>query len=243
MGICVQDILTTLNSWAAPELAADWDNNGLQLGNVTNEVQSILIALEIDCHVLAELRANPVDLVITHHPLIFKALKTIDTSTDIGQIIQLLFTKNINHIAAHTNLDAAEGGVNDTLIEHFGLSATAGTSFPDGFGKYFTLNNELEFSQLTQAFKSQIQGSSSTRPVTKLAVCAGSGKSLISQLPHYNIDTFITGEIGYHDHVFCEFHDIRVILLGHRESEIPILDVIQNKIRAAFPSLSTHTYS
>jgi len=118
----VNDILMYLETLAPRSMKMDWDNVGLLCGSRKQEVTKVLVALDPFEGVCQEAAAWGADLIVTHHPLIFKALNAITDETSIGRSIQLLCREGISAINAHTNLDCAPGGVNDRLAATLGLS-------------------------------------------------------------------------------------------------------------------------
>jgi len=238
----VKHIVTSLEAWANPDLAASWDNVGLQIGDPDAEVKDVLIALEVDETVLETLVEKKNVLVVTHHPLFFKPLRYIRYDQDMGRIISA-FTAGRHHLfSAHTNLDAAQGGVNDCLIEHYGLNANEGRFIMDGFGKWF-VQPSVTYEVLKSVFSCTQQGAVSDEPVKRLGFCAGSGHGLIKDVVDLKCDTFITGEITYHDHVTCRMNGVRVLTLGHRESEVVVLDRIRTYLEGVFGGLQLRVLS
>eukprot|EP01047_Picozoa_sp_COSAG01_P000203 COSAG01_NODE_3_length_63519_cov_1591.007663_21_plen_254_part_00 len=237
MTCLLSDIINCIHDWAPVETAATWDNVGLQLGSVDQKVSRVLIALEIDLPVLSLLQIQDFDLVITHHPLFFKPLKLIDYTSDMGQVLKTCFSKQIAVLAAHTNLDVAKGGVNDCLITHYALDPSKGWPLSEGFGA--VLDCDLDFNLLRAVMPCRVLGDQDQgRWVKKIAFCAGSGHGLVQALPAAGVDTFITGEVTYHDHVFCEFHGIRIITVGHYASEVLVLPEIAKRLAENFDGLS-----
>ena len=117
-----KNVFRTLEKWAPKSLAYDWDNVGLQVGNVHDETKKVLITLDVTNDVVNEAIRHDVNLIIAHHPLLFQSIKQIDFSTPKGKVIQKLIQHNITVYAAHTNLDIAEGGVNDLLLDALDIS-------------------------------------------------------------------------------------------------------------------------
>lgn len=114
-GLKNRDVFKALEKWAPKSLAYEWDNVGLQIGSADKSVKKVLITLDVLEAVVDEAIDKKIDLIIAHHPLIFKPLKNIDTLTPKGKVIEKLIKHEISVYAAHTNLDIAEGGVNDLL--------------------------------------------------------------------------------------------------------------------------------
>jgi dinuclear metal center YbgI/SA1388 family protein len=117
----IQDIQEIIEEWAPQGVAWRDDNVGLQLGSSAKKVQRILVSLEVTREVITEAKQKRVDLIVTHHPLLFHSLSTITDSTDSGRFIQALIQNEIAVYSAHTNLDAARGGVSFALAERLGL--------------------------------------------------------------------------------------------------------------------------
>lgn len=119
-----QTIFNLIEKFAPKGLAYDWDNVGLQVGCPNAEVEKMLIALDLTDDILDQAVKEKVDLIITHHPIIFKPLKKIALNTSLGARINKILQNNITVYSAHTNLDIAPGGVNDILAEKIGLQET-----------------------------------------------------------------------------------------------------------------------
>ncbi|MCC5889322.1 MAG: Nif3-like dinuclear metal center hexameric protein [Alkalibacterium sp.] len=121
--VTVKDIIQFMDRIAPPELAEDWDPIGLSFGSVDQPVSKILLALDVDAQTIQEAKEKEVDLLITHHPAIFKSLKTLNSDDPRRRDYIELLKSDIAVYSAHTNLDAAENGLNDWLADHIGLKA------------------------------------------------------------------------------------------------------------------------
>ncbi|GAE91175.1 hypothetical protein JCM21714_116 [Gracilibacillus boraciitolerans JCM 21714] len=121
----VEDVITLFEKWVPKHYAESWDNVGLQVGNKKQEVKKLLISLDVVDLVVEEAIKKDVDLIIAHHPLLFKGLKIIDTLEPKGHIVQKLLKHNIAVYAAHTNLDVVNGGINDLLSEAIEIKNTS----------------------------------------------------------------------------------------------------------------------
>ncbi|MFZ3578628.1 Nif3-like dinuclear metal center hexameric protein [Virgibacillus sp. DJP39] len=119
-----KDVFQAIEDWAPRDLAYDWDNVGLQVGSFSRRVKKVMITLDVLETVVDEAIKKEIDLIIAHHPLLFKAAKQIDTDQSQGRIINKLLKHDITVYAAHTNMDAANGGVNDMLCDELGLTNT-----------------------------------------------------------------------------------------------------------------------
>jgi len=239
----VNDILTFVEALAPRSMKMDWDNVGLLCGSRGAEVKKILVALdpfEGVCHEAAEIGAQ---LIITHHPLIFRAPTAITDDTSIGRSIMFLCAHGISAINAHTNLDCVSGGVNDVLAQKLGLEHVQVVNPVDGVG---LLRCGEVASQPLEAFLATVKEQlgcdglryvNSSKPVHKIAVgggaCAGEMMDAISA----GCDTFVTSDVKYNQ--FWDAHDLGINLIdaGHFQTENPVVAVLAEKIAAAFPEI------
>lgn len=134
----VHEIIDLFEKWCPQTLAYEWDRVGFQIGDKTEKVTKMLITLDVREEVVDEAIENDVQLIIAHHPLLFKPLSAIDTNNPKGRIIKKLIQHNISVYAAHTNLDIVHGGVNDLLAEKIGLKETK-VLLPDGNEQLYKL--------------------------------------------------------------------------------------------------------
>ena len=238
----VQSIMTCLEQWAPLHLAASWDNVGLQIGSADIVFSEIVIAMDVDEDVLAYIKDKKHVLVITHHPLFFKPLAQLRYDQDMGKIIsQFVLGQHVLY-SAHTNLDAAEGGVNDCLVTHYGLNPKDGQVISDGFGKVF-FDLSLSFDSLKKKYPVRLEGDIRDDVVERLAFCCGSGHGFIQSIIDLKCDTLVTGEVTYHDQLRCKMNGIRVMSLGHKESEIFVLNHIQSRLLKSFSNLKTTVFT
>lgn len=238
----LQKIINFLETWAPLDTQAKWDNCGLQIGDPNADINSIVVAMDVDVPLLAQLEEEPADLVVTHHPLFFKGIKSCRYNTDMGKILTS-FIKNDRHLyTAHTNLDVAEGGVNDCLIKAYGLDPNEGKALSEGFGKYFKLKEPIDVQGLVEKHGGTLLGDLNQEQVQKIAFCCGSGKSFLSSLPGRGVTFMVTGEIGYHDEIYSELNGITVLCLGHRESENVVLPEIQRRLSENFDGVDVRVF-
>jgi len=235
----INPIFEFLCDWAPLETAAEWDNVGLQVGDLNGQFDIIILAIDINSTLLNELKSKKNCVIITHHPLFFSPIKQLNFANEVGEITKTLIQNNHTLISMHTNLDVAEGGVNHCLMNAYGFDSATATPLGDDFGHIITPKSPLKFDTLFNAHPAQHKGSLNTNDVHRIGFGCGSGKSLINVLKEKRVDTFITGEIGYHDEVYCDLNDIRLIILGHKESEIFILSEIKKRLKNAFPQIKT----
>lgn len=243
------DILSFLNTVAPPSMAMDWDNVGLLCGSRGKEVRKILVALDPFEGVAREAAEMGADLIVTHHPLIFRPIKNVTDETSIGRTIQILIRNDISAINAHTNLDQAPGGVNDTLAQVLGLTDIQ-VIHPQGVdaeGRSWGLlrMGEVE-SQSLEAFAASVKETlhctglryvSGGKPVRRVAVGGGACADEMLEAVDAGCDTFVTSDVKYNP--FWDAYDLGLNLIdaGHFFTENPVCAVLQQKLQAAFPEV------
>ena len=239
----VHEIRHVLESWAPLDTAEPWDNVGLMIGDNYSLAKRVLCAFEIDRYVWNYLAEEAFDVIITHHPLFFRPIQSLDVSTETGRIVKRLIKNNMTCLSYHTNLDKAKGGVNDQLVRAYDFDPEDGHVFDSGFGKWFEFETVKPLSYFTEIFPGKIRGAIGGVDVKRVAFCAGSGKSLIDACKEHRIDLLVTGEIGYHESVTCDFYGIKVLEIGHKESEVLILQEIKNRLKGSFSDLDVQVLS
>ena len=248
----VADILKFVETLAPRAMKMEWDNVGLLCGSKNTEVTKVLVALdpfEGVCHEAAETGAQ---LIVTHHPLIFRPQKAVTDETSIGRSIMFLCRNGISAINAHTNLDQVSGGVNDVLAEKLGLQNIQIINPVDGYGLLRCGDVEqqpLETFLATVKEKLGCDGLryvNSNKSVCKVAVGGGSCADEMMEAFAAGCDTFVTADIKYNQ--FWDAYDIGMNLIdaGHFYTENPVVAVLAEKISAAFPEIEveiskTHT--
>src|SRR5699024_4500534 len=147
--ITVGKVIDLFEEWVPKHLASDWDNVGLQIGNLGSPVNKIMVTLDVTEEVVKEAIDLDVNLIISHHPLLFKPLKQINLSQPIGRIIQLLIKHDITVYSAHTNLDIVQGGVNDLIADALNLQKTK-ILIPEQQEKLFKLHAYVPVNHLEE---------------------------------------------------------------------------------------------
>lgn len=234
-----KDILQFIEALAPTELKMEWDNVGLLCGRGDKEVRKVLVALDPFPHVCDEAVEMGADLLVTHHPLIFEALKSVTDQTTVGQSIQKLIANDITAINAHTNLDCAEGGVNDTLAQRLELAdvSVIGSEHLLRAGSFTsTLPAFLEHVK-TKLGCEGLRYVDGGKPVCKVAVGGGSCGSALPEVIAAGCDTFVTADVKYNQFWDAKAFGINLIDAGHFQTENPVCEVLAEKIQAAFPEI------
>ncbi|MDR1284902.1 MAG: Nif3-like dinuclear metal center hexameric protein [Campylobacteraceae bacterium] len=208
----IEKIYNFLDSLSPFELQEEWDNSGLIVGSMQDEVESINIGLDLDKDTV--LKADKKTLFITHHPLIFKPIKKFDYSKFPTNILKTAIEKECAIIAMHTNIDKTH--LNRFVLENIlGFKALKN----EGFISYF--ETDMDFDELILHVKKKLENSAikvvtSTKKIKKIAFCAGSGGDLLSKI---DADCFISGDFKYHHLIEAKENNIAIIDIGHFESE------------------------
>jgi len=243
----VKDIFQWIDSWAPFRYAESWDNCGLQVGSLLSSVTKVLVALDPASSVLGEALELGCQCLVTHHPLILRPISSIHIDSWPGSIISRAVLSGISIIAAHTNLDAARYGTNVQLGELLKLDAVrplevealhCGDKQYAGMGLVGLLPHDNTLKSLAVALAGMIGGNLARiagepgKRIRKVAVCTGSGGSLMGKVVESGAEVFITGDLKYHDARFAEESGIAVIDIGHFASERLILEPLGDFLRS-----------
>lgn len=208
----LSEIMNYLEALSPTTYAEEWDNVGLLVGDEDKDVRHIMIALDASDYVIEQAVEQKVDLLLTHHPMIFKPLKKINNRSMIGRRILALASHEIAYYAMHTNFDI-KGGMAELAAEKLGITDTVPLEVtlvtedgqPEGIGRTGLLPNPLGIPELAEKVKKEfglknvILYGGQTRMVHKISVCPGSGKSEIQNAINQGADILITGDIGHHE--------------------------------------------
>ena len=243
-----QLIMNALERIAPRRLAEDWDNPGLLVGSYSQKVGRILVALDVDDAVTQEAIDRRADMIVAHHPAIFRGIKQLRTDLPLGRRLAALLTHNIAVAAAHTNLDVAHGGVNDVLAAQIGLEKLSSfviTHQEDGItesiGRVGTLPTPTSIEDFARAVKeclgvSHVRLAAAARPVRRVAVCGGAGADFIDNAVRLGADVYVTGDVKYHDAQRAVEQGMHIIDAGHFGTEAPVLPVLAEHLRAELAS-------
>ena len=238
----VADILKLVETLAPRDLKMDWDNVGLNCGRMDRPVTKILVALDPFTHVCKEAKEIGADLLVTHHALIWKPGFITDMDNQ-GRNILFLIENGIAHINAHTNLDQAPGGVNDVLAAKLGLENVEIVNPVNGIGLMRCGEvPEQTLAQFLATVKENLRCDGlryvdGGKPVRKVAVGGGSCAGGMAEVLAAGCDTFVTADCKYNQ--FWDARDLGLNLIdaGHFHTENPVVEVLAEKISAAFPEI------
>ncbi len=235
---CVSDLEKMVGAIAPYELAEEWDNVGLLLGRRNAKAERVLVALDLTQRVIDEAKALGAQAIVTHHPIMFSARKRVTDGDREGALMLSLAENGMAHIAAHTNLDAAQGGVNDVLMQRMGAKNVTGEGcirigdLDDGM----TLEALVSRAEKTLKTRVRVYGALDTK-VARLGCCSGSGSSEIAEAAALGADCFITGEVKHNLALDAMDMGCCVIEAGHYETENPVCEVLASALQNAADEL------
>lgn len=245
--IKVKEIAETIEKFAPLSLQEGYDNAGLQVGDPDMPVSACLLCLDVTEDVMAEAKARQCNLIVSHHPLLFKGLKHVTGADQTQRIVIDAIRNNIAIYSAHTNLDSVWNGVSHEIAEMIGISNTevldpqAGNPRA-GLGVIgdITPTPTLEFLRnLKETFNVKALRYAAQVPklvVRRVAVCGGSGASFIGLALRKGADAFVSGDFKYHD--FTTYApEIILADIGHYESELCSRRIFSRIIRETYPDI------
>lgn len=237
-----QDVMQAMECIAPRRLAEEWDNPGLLVGSPHDEVRKILVALDVREETVERAIEDGCDLIVAHHPLIFRALKALRTDDATGCKIARLIKADIAVFAAHTNLDSAAGGVNDVLAERLELHDVAplvegAADSEPGLGRIGSLRAEFSLEDFAALVKEKLGLSSmriacaGERRISRVALCGGSGAEFVGRAAAKGADAYVTGDVKYHDAERAIGLGIHVLDAGHFATEQPIVARLAERLK------------
>ena len=238
----VGEIYDVLDTYCDFNNQEPWDNSGLLVGDRNQKVDKIMVTLDITSDVVIQAKQQGVQLIVSHHPVIFKPLKSLNTN----DAVYMLAHFGIAAICAHTCLDAARGGVNDVLADILKLHdveavASKETSTmllrvgftdkeysPEAFARY-----------VGQRLHTKVLLSNADKNINKVMLCTGSGGEFFNDARLHGCQALVTGEAGYHNMIDSANLGVTLIAAGHFETENPIVDTLINFLQDKFAELET----
>lgn len=231
----VKDIYDYINSIAPFENQCEWDNSGLLVGCKENKVRKIGVVLDITSDAVKYAAKNGIDLIVSHHPVIFRAVKHF-----LAEDIPFMLAKNgISAICAHTSLDIAKGGVNDALANALGFKnavplSDSGETEMIRIAEIDAVSPESLAKLVCEKLATAVQLADGGKPVRKIAICGGAGGDFIDAVISAGCDAYITGEAKHHEFLQAQECGISLLAAGHFETETPVVSVLAEKIKNNF---------
>lgn len=241
MSIKIKEFASYIESIAPLELQEGYDNSGLSIGDMNDEIKGIMVALDVTMDVIKEAEKKGANLIFSHHPLLFLKPKSITSETLQGKKILELIRNGINVYSAHTNLDSTKDGLNDIILELLGLGK--GRIIENkighedsGIGRIVNLNESKTVKEICRDMRLKLQVpflrvvGDMNKKITSIAVINGSGESYFESARVMGADLIITGDTSYHFVSDYKEMGISIIDIGHFSCEWPLFKKFSEKI-------------
>ena len=245
----IQEVIDALECFAPLSLQDSYDNAGLQIGLTEVDASGVLLCLDVTEDVLLEAVRTGCNMVVSHHPLLFRGLKQISDQTQPARCARMAIEHGLCIYAAHTNLDNARGGVNYEMADRLGARVTGWlrplAGGEGGSGVMAELPEAEEPLQFLRRVKQTFgvhtlchNDGPADRPIRRLALCGGAGDFLMDDALAQGADCFLTGEMHYHQY-FGQEQSLWIGVLGHYQSERFTIDLLERLVRETCPGLPT----
>jgi dinuclear metal center YbgI/SA1388 family protein len=232
----VRDIYDFLDHFAPFASQMEFDNSGLQCGGFACAVERAMVCLDVTPRVVAQAALARCELLVAHHPVLFRARKQLLGSDPAW----LLARHGISCIASHTPLDCCAGGVNDLLAQLLDLGEPA---LLTPLIRLCTLPEPLAAKALadlvSRKLNTPVRYCGAEKPIATVAICAGEGCHFLEEA-YGRAGAFLTGDAGHHDFLDAAQHGLALLAAGHYETEIPVVPALAERLRAAFPAVAWH---
>ena len=261
----IKQVLEALERFAPLPLQESWDNAGLQIGLTEAEVSGALLCLDVTEAVVDEAIRRGCNLIVSHHPLLFRGLKQVADMNDVQRTVRRAIKEDICVVSMHTNLDNAQDGVNFKIAEKLTPPLTPprqergetpppapprkergikgmGDEQKPGQWVMLTLESPMESRTFVEYVKERMEAQCAMcnellhRPIRKVAICGGAGDFLLDDVIAAGADAFVTGEMHYHQY-FGHEQEIQICVIGHYESEHFTTEVLRDVIERECPGV------
>ena len=244
----VRELYQSLNERIPPSLSCPWDNDGLMCcPDGARKVRRILVTLDVTDEAATHAADNGYDLIVSHHPMIFKGLKSVCDGAPVADKTIRLIRQGVSVISFHTRLDAVAGGVNDVLAARLGLSDVEPFG-EEGIGRIGTLPTATNAEAFALTVKQALNAPCVTvadagLAVRRIAVLGGSGGDDVAIAQAAGADTFVTGELKYHQLCDAPEDGINLIEAGHFHTEFPVCEALKALLLTLDPTLTCDIFN
>lgn len=234
--ITVSELYKALDAAIPRSLSCEWDNDGLMCCPDPNRpVKKILVVLDITEKMVCRAMEEGFDVILSHHPLVFRPIPSLTTESPVPRKLIRLAQNGISAMSFHTRFDAVNGGVNDALAAALGLKNTEPFGNEEGelgrIGEVEPQTLETFAKSVKAALGAPAVAVAGDRPVHRVAVLGGSGDDFISAAKKAGADTYVSGDLAYHNMTDAHENGINLIAAGHYYTENPSLPYLAKVVR------------
>lgn len=245
----IKDIVSYFKLLVPPEMKMDFDNVGLLVGINEAEINKAIVALDITDDVIDEAIAANAKLILSHHPMFFE-LKQVNDDSLAGKKIVKMLQNGISGFCQHTNLDCVSGGVNDALADKLGVAVEGFLDGPHftadgqeyGMGRFGFLPSPVDFEDYLCDVKFVLNSAglryhNAGRPVSKVALCGGTGGNYVENALRLGCDTLVTADVKYHQFLEAKALNLNLIDADHFCTENVVVPVLAEMLKKGFPDI------
>ena len=244
----IKEVVNALEEFAPLPLQEGYDNAGLQVGLTETEVSGALLCLDVTEQVVEEAVQKGCNLIVSHHPLIFRALKKVSDANMVQRCVMKAIVNGVAIVSMHTNIDNAVGGVNFKIAEKMGLrkvtllAPKTVEGIEAGSGVVGELPEPMEARDFIGMVKREFHvecvraNQLLERKIQRVAICGGAGAFLLDDAVAAGADAFVTGEMHYHE-FFDHEQKVQICVIGHYESEQFTKEIFQSIIEEKCPGV------
>lgn len=245
--VALNKITEFLNEFAPFDIAEDYDNVGLLVGDKNKEIKKIMITLDVDEKVVEDAKNQGCDLIISHHPLIFSPLKKVVSDDSCARSIIALIKNDIALVSVHTNFDSAESGLCDVFLDKIAKTTNRIPLEGNVIGRIADLSAECELSEILKNIKTEFNISAlryvgdTKKTIRKIAVCNGGGADFVYSAKGQGADLYVSGDLKYHHARFAYENDMALVEVPHYNAEIIFADYLKDILKNSFKEVEVIT--
>ncbi|MCF7923676.1 MAG: Nif3-like dinuclear metal center hexameric protein [Candidatus Izimaplasma sp.] len=235
------DIIKYFEMKYPKDLAYEWDNVGIQVGTLNHKANKVLVSLDLTKAVVKEAINLKVDMILTHHPLMFQPMRKIIFDSPKGWIIKNLIKHNITVYSAHTNYDVAKGGMNDVLANRLNIKSPKLLDIEDEIGRYGEID-EVDFSTFINIIKKTLDIDNvkvigrEDKPIKTIGISGGSGSKHMYEAKKVGCDVYLTGDVTYHSALDAIALGLTIVDIGHHAEKI-FVEAVTNELSKEFTEI------
>ncbi|MBP6323325.1 MAG: Nif3-like dinuclear metal center hexameric protein [Fusobacteriaceae bacterium] len=238
----IKELINKLEEIFPKKNAENWDNVGLLIGDLEEELKGVVVTLDVNEESIEDAVEKGANLIITHHPVIFNGIKSVNLNEPIGKKIAKIIKNGINVYCMHTNIDSTVGGLNDYIVKKLQVENSKILSLNldkiNGIGRYYKLETPVTIEAYSKFVKNKLDldemrlyAKNKNKECKKIAFVNGSGAEFWKKAKFYNCDLLITGDAKYHTIYDAVESGMAILDIGHYESEKEFMNLMEEVLK------------